>query len=282
MQNKHQNFINIYDQELKIEHRFIGGRSNYTYLTIKAQDKYVFRIPGEGGNNFVDYYQEEKNINVVKNLDINTEVIFLDPSCGVKISRFIEGNELDDNGDLNVVANTLKILHNNKILFENNYSHFERLTKYEKLHNNIHVDYFKLKEEFKVIYDKYLVSHIIFPCHNDAQAANFILSDTNKVYLLDWEFAGNNDYIYDIATFGNDDFSKAESLLEIYIDNPTDDDYIRLYAWRMFQCLQWFNVASCKAEMGLCENLEVDFDAVASDYINTTKVMYDKVIKYIK
>ena len=60
MKNKHQEILSSIDSTLTIVDRLMGGMSNYTYLVTNGEEKYVFRIPGEGAENFVDNYIEEK------------------------------------------------------------------------------------------------------------------------------------------------------------------------------------------------------------------------------
>lgn len=40
----------------------------------------------------------------------------------------------------------------------------------------------------------------------------------DKIYLLDWEFFGLNDFYYDIVLFGNIDFKDVEKLLGYYLE----------------------------------------------------------------
>ena len=52
-------------------------------------------------------------------------------------------------------------------------------------------------------YKDYLESQKMTLCHNDAQKSNIVKDLNDNYYLIDFEFMGNNDPIYDIATFGN-------------------------------------------------------------------------------
>ena len=38
------------------------------------------------------------------------------------------------------------------------------------------------------------------PCHNDLHTANFI-ADGDRLWLLDWEYAGMNDRYFDLGNF---------------------------------------------------------------------------------
>jgi thiamine kinase-like enzyme len=60
------------------------------------------------------------------------------------------------------------------------------------------------------------------PCHNDLLNGNFLLGD--KLYILDWEYAGMGDVFFDLANFSNNhELSEHESrfLLDCYFEKPT-------------------------------------------------------------
>ena len=109
------------------------------------------------------------------------------------------------------------------------------------------------------------------PCHCDYQPTNLVISG-DKLYVLDWEFAGMNDPFYDIACYGNAGFDKALSLLEAYVGHkPTSQELRRLYYHRAFQCLQWYNVAIYKDRVGLSRDLNMDFNQVAAFFFNMAR-----------
>ncbi len=68
------------------------------------------------------------------------------------------------------------------------------------------------------------------PCHNDLLNANF-LADGDRVWLLDWEYAGNNDRYFDLGNLSVnnelDDGGRAE-LLRRYFGRITDRNVARL------------------------------------------------------
>ncbi len=276
-----ENRLKEIDSNYEIVLRFMGGMSNFTYKIKDSDDNFfVYRFPGRKNYNFVNYDDEKLHLKEIESLNISNDVIFLKPDEGLKISKYVEGENISDDVDLNLVSDVLKKLHNSNVKFKE-YDHLSRLNKYEKLHTNDMDEYFKLKEEFLTIYDKYLKQHIKYPSHNDAQVANFIQTPNGDIKLLDWEYAGINDYIYDIACFGNNDFNMAQKLLSVYEKEITDSLLIRLYGWRMFQCLQWFNVASFKEDIGLSKDLGVDFKAVSKKYISLADEFLNQLKKFI-
>ncbi len=281
--NNHEKILQSINPNLVIAERFAGGMSNFTYLVTNNNSKvnYTFRVPGMGAQNFVNFYVERKNLSIIDELNINSHAVYTDPSTGLKISTYIPGAMVDDQVDLTSVSKLLKKLHNSKLQLADNYNHLERLQSYESIHHNHSEKYAKLKAVFIEIFNKNLKAYATYPCHNDAQVANMIYGNDENLYLLDWEFAGTNDFIYDIASFGNKDFKMAENLLKVYLDNPCDSDYVRLYGWRFFQCLQWFNVASYKEEIGLSRDLNIDFAYVANNYLNLAESMLNNINKHL-
>ncbi|QVK20202.1 phosphotransferase family protein [Mycoplasmatota bacterium] len=255
------------NKEAAVESRLMGGMSNSTYIVTVEGEKHTFRIPGKKAEVFVDRIDELNNIKMIDDLGINNETVFIDLEKGYKLAKYVEGTPLHELDDLHLseVAALLKKLHTSKKRFLKDYSPFERLESYESLNNNLSESYFTTKDSF-LKYRDYLESFPLCMCHNDSQKSNIVIGDKN--YLLDWEFAGNNDYYYDIACFGNVDYEDALKLLKVYINHePTNDEYNRLTLWRAFQCLQWHNVALYKDRIGLSEELKVPFDLVATKYL---------------
>lgn len=262
-------------QDVRIIRRLLGGMSNYTYV-IEADGKlYTFRILGDFAEKFVNRIYEKENIKLFEQLGVTNNTIYLDIKTGVKIANFIEGVSLNQIEDYpyDKVVEKLRIIHNSKLLSKNDYEPFERLKTYEQYlidDNFIHPEkYLILKEKF-FKYKTYLENQPKVLCHGDSQPSNFVLKDDGDLLVVDFEFSGNNDLIYDIACFGNIHFESAKKLLEYYYQNELDDNKIkRLYLWRIFQCFQWYNVAVFKELNGLSEKLKIDFNLVANKYLQT-------------
>ncbi|MFV0498636.1 MAG: phosphotransferase [Bacilli bacterium] len=261
-------------ENFEILSRLLGGRSNYTYVVIIDGEKYTLRIPGKNGNLFVDRNFEKNNLVAVNKLKINNETVFLDLDSGVKVSRFIEGDTLFNFKYDEYYLEITNVLHkvHNMALLENNYNPMGRLSIYEDFCIDLgynHCDrYYELKDRF-VEYLDFLYEDKLVACHNDAQPSNFIVGDDNKLYLTDWEFSGNNYALYDIACFADNDINESIKLLDIYLEgNAVNSDYKKVYLWRVFQTLQWHNVAMYKELIGLSKELLVDFQKISLDYLD--------------
>lgn len=271
-------------KEVKVVNRLMGGMSNYTYV-VQGDDKlYTFRVPGEFAEFFVDRKIEKENIKLFEQLGITNKTLYLNTEDGIKIANYIEGiplNQVDDYPYDKIVAK-LKAIHQSNLKAVNDYDPFNRLKTYEQYLTDVNYihpkKYQQLKNEF-LKYQDYLESQEKVLCHGDSQPSNFVLTD-NDCLVVDFEFAGNIDLIYDIACFGNIDFKSAKNLLSHYYkENLNNDKMKRLYLWRTFQCLQWFNVAIFKELHGLSEKLHIDFLKVADNYLQKTQFLLNELTK---
>ena len=202
----------------------------------------------------------------------------MDTSNGFKLAEYVEGTPFSQLPDLMLdqAASVLHELHDSSVRFANDYDPFGRLDLYESYHQHQSDEYKATKAKF-LTFQSFLEAQPKVACHNDAQRSNFLQAG-DKTYLLDWEFAGNNDPMYDIACFGNIDFAHATSLLPVYLGRtPNQDEMKRLTLWRTFQALQWHNVAWYKDDIGLSQELSVNFAAVATKYLLLAQLLLDQV-----
>ena len=269
--------LNIEENDVKIVKRLLGGMSHFTYH-IQAKDiDYTIRLIGKAGNLYVDRVEELENIKRIIPLGLNNETVFFDTKTGVKIAKYIPGTvltELDIMDHLPKIAETLKKLHNSKIEPFKDYELKKRLERYESYINCRSEKYLELKSKWFQMYEEVYQKYPKVFCHNDAQRSNMVLAN-NQLYLLDWEYAALNDPYYDIASFGNVKFDDALMLLEAYLERkPTksEADHVRFY--RMYQALQWHQVALNKEAIGLSEELHFDFKLLAEKYLNLAHTLY--------
>lgn len=261
--------------------RLEGGMSNYTYVVETRGKKYTYRVPGKYAEKFVDRVEEWENIQEVNRLGLNNATSYVEVISGEKLAEYVEGTIISDTdifsyNDLSVAA--LKKIHNSDLKFRD-YNAFARLNDYERYCREMGFTHPKEYLEQREQLDEMRRNHSQVkpvPCHCDYQPTNLVVNG-DKLYVLDWEFAGMNDPIYDIACYGNAGFDKALSLLEAYVGHkPIKEELQRLYFHRSFQCLQWFNVAIFKDRIGLSRDLNMDFNQVASFFFDQAKSLAEQ------
>ena len=288
MENEVLEIVNkIFNNQGTIIEPLVGGMMNKSFIVEYYNDKYVLYISTEQANEMVDRQLEKDNQKLIIDLGLTSKNFYFDVEKGIKVNEFIEGASLDkaESYDSKEVAKLLKTMHESGKLSRDNYQPFKRFIAYEEeaktFGDNFEANYAVLRKE---IFDnrEFLESQKLVLCHNDAQKSNIVKSVDGKYYLIDFEFMGNNDAIYDIATFGNGKVSEGYQLLVDYYDgNPNVDQKRRYYLWRIFVSLQWHNVAIVKHFRGEGKVHGFDFLKVAEFFFANAMDAY-KGLKEVK
>lgn len=187
-----------------------GGMTNKNYLcSTEAGYRYVIRIPGLNTSWFIDRQSEWANHHRIAPLNINIEHVTYLKDSWIKASVFVE-NSFDTLKSrremINIACEALRVLHHSNVTFSNAFWVVDKINLYESV---VKQNEIKLSSKYKPFrsllekyYDKYLYSKIRWTaCHNDLVKENILLSPDNKIYLIDWEYSGMNDPLWDIASF---------------------------------------------------------------------------------
>ena len=245
----------------------LGGMTNKNYLVVINNKKYVLRIAGAGTTSIINRYSEKINAKEVSKIGVDKELIYFNEETGIKISEYIEKAETlnpetsKKNENLLLTSNLLRKLHTSDINFENRFNVFNEIEKYENLITNkklLYDKYDNYLENRKKIFslDKILKQNkmIIKSCHNDTVPENFIKNDKNEMFLIDWEYSGMNDPMWDLAAHSlESSFSpKEESIfLENYFKkNIKKEDILRIECYKVLQDFLWSIWTILKEENG--------------------------------
>jgi len=272
--------FNLEENDITVVERLLGGMSHLTYhIKVKNED-YTYRIIGKDGNLFVDRKIEEQNLKIIEPLHINNQTVYFDVESGEKAAKFVFGTvltQLDHQPYLSLVVQTLKKLHQSSLQPASDYGLIERLNLYESFTNLRSDRYLLLKDAWITRYNSHHITKPKVFCHNDAQRSNMVITEL-KLYLLDWEYAGLNEFYYDIASFGNIRFEDALELLDVYLGRKANNDEVNsVRFYRMFQALQWHQVATRKHMIGLSEVLHFDFEVLANKYLDLAERLYHEI-----
>lgn len=271
----------LHNGDARIVKRLEGGMSNYTFVVESARKKYTYRVPGKFAEKFVNRDDEWYNIQQINKLNLNNVTNYVEILSGEKLAEYVEGTIMSETdvvsyNDMSVAA--LKKLHGSDLQLKD-YNAFGRLDddeRYCREKGFVHPEaYHQLRARLDEMRQMYKQVALV-PCHCDYQPTNLVISG-DKLYVLDWEFAGMNDPFYDIACYGNAGLDKALSLLAAYVGHePTADELRRMFFHRAFQCLQWYNVAIFKDLVGLSKDLNMDFNQVALMFLGMTQELIEK------
>ncbi|SQB35739.1 choline/ethanolamine kinase family protein [Clostridium cochlearium] len=258
----------------------IGGMTNKNYKFTLEDKEYVIRIPGTGTSHMINRLNEKINLNLVSSLDIDAKLIYFDVDNGIKISELIKETEtlnkitVKKQCNMILISNLFKKLHKSNIVFNCDFNVFEKIELYEnilkEMKGEFFTDYDKVKVKILKLKDALNEMNIKkYPCHNDTVSENFIKSGKGKIHLIDWEYSGMNDPVWDIsAYFLESEFNKEEEemFLDIYFNENVDKSIKeRIFIYKILQDLLWSIWTSIKE----CEG--DDFGSYGIDRYNRAK-----------
>ncbi len=232
----------------------MGGLTNHTYkVTMPDGNEYVVRIPGEGTEEMIVRSDELISTKLACDLGIDTDLLCFNED-GSKVTKCIpnaitmSAELLHQDKHIEQVADIFRKLHSCGVDTKVPFEVFEIAKGYEKIiaDNNVAMfdDYDEIKSEVMQIKSEIdsTINIKKVPCHNDALCENWVEGD-GKMYLIDWEYAGMNDGMWDIADVSIEagfDETYDEKLLTAYLGhNPTVSDKKHFLANKIYVDYLW-------------------------------------------
>ena len=233
----------------------LGGMTNHSYKITRYDDQeYLVRIPGDGTEKMINRLDERKSTELGCKLGIDSELLYFSDD-GYKIMRFISDPQpmnkevMSKKENILQAAGIFKKLHNCGEDTGVRFEVFEMANLYEKIIRDegviFYKDYDRVKEtvmNIKREIDKTGIAAKV-PCHNDSLIENWVISKEGKLYLVDWEYSGMNEAMWDLSclsieadyTIDND-----RELLNAYYGRPvTKEENIRFIAAKLYVDYLW-------------------------------------------
>ena len=271
-----------------------GGLTNRNLKIETDNGTFVARISSNESDLLsIDRESEYLNSQIAASVGIGAPVIDYLPNQGLLVIGFIQGktyNDEDVANNLPKIAKSLKILHSAP-KFVRNFDMFEIQKKYLAIVKSRGFKFPKSYENYEVMYDELFRIFTAtddgkVPCNNDLLPANFI-DDGNKVWLIDYEYSGNNDPCFELGNIWSEaslSLEKLEELVYQYYGEHRTDKVARAwlfallakYGWTLWACIQ--NSIS-QIEFDFWEWGMKKFQDVESDYGSN---FYQKQIEALK
>ena len=253
-------------------------------VTLNGKD-YILRIPGNGTEEMISRVSEKCNSLLANELGLDTDILHFNEENGIKLSSFIDNAETinsktakrEDN--MILITDVLRKLHKSGVKFDNTFDVFEKIEEYEillKKNNGKNFDDYKVVKE-KVLSLKNILNELgidLRPCHNDTVPENFV-KDGEKLYLIDWEYSGMNDPMWDLAAhileceFSEED---EELFLNTYFGCEVEEKYkTKILIYKICQDFLWSIWTNIKEAKG------DDFGSYGENRYNRAKYNLDKI-----
>lgn len=208
----------------------LGGLTNLVYRVDRDGESFVLRIPGAGTEDYIDRKVEAHNARVAAGAGVSAEVLFFDETDGLMLTRYIDGcvtmsPELFASraGAPARAALALKRMHECGDTFEFRFELFSMIDDYlgvlAKRRATLPDGYHDVVREAQAVREA-LDSHpaTLAPCHCDPLTENF-LDDGARMWVVDWEYSGMNDPIWDLGDLS----------VEAAFDDARDREMMRAY-----------------------------------------------------
>lgn len=247
------------ENEVKISQ--IGGMSNKNFKVTKGLYEYVLRVPGIGAEGMVVRSNEEQNSLQACKMGINPPIRYFNSETGIKLADFVKNAEtlngatIQRPSNMKKIANIFRTLHHSHVRFGNEFNVFKEILNYEyllvKADGKMYEGYEPIRKKVFQLED-YLnqLGVSVKPCHNDLVAENFLKAEDGTIYLIDWEYSGMNDPMWDIAAlFLESNFTdeSKDYFLSHYFDGNEPENarkkilvyqILMDYLWAVWTCIK--------------------------------------------
>ena len=212
----------------------LGGMTNHSYrITRKDGHEYLLRIPGEGTEEMINRSDERKSTELGCKLGIDSPLLYFDDS-GRKVMQFIHNPQpmseavMRKRENLVQAADIFRRLHTCGVDTGVRFEVFEMADLYENIIRESGVAFYKDYDEIKLTVmkikaevDKNGISPRV-PCHNDSLIGNWVLDESGRLYLIDWEYSGMNEAMWDLSCLS----------IEAVYTQENDNDLLNAYYGR--------------------------------------------------
>ena len=202
-------FKNVRPEAIEFE-RLNGALTNISYKVKVDGVAYALRLAGEGTSDYIDRSAEEHNARVAAAAGVGAEVLYFDARDGTMVTRFVDGNAMNtgegfgrDAGAPVRAARALRRVHTLGRLFRSRFDPFTAIHGYldllrerrTPLPEGYHEGGRKARAVRRALEE---CPAPLVPCHNDPWPGNLLDAD-GRIYLIDWEYSGMNDPMWDLA-----------------------------------------------------------------------------------
>ena len=205
--------------------------TNHSYkITREGGHEYLVRLPGNGTEEMINRLDEKKSTELACRLGIDSKLLYFGDD-GTKVMEFIRNPQpmseeiMRRKENICQAAEIFHRLHNSGVDTGVRFEVFEMAALYERIIIEggvaLYNDYEQVKHtvmDIKAEVDKGGEAARV-PCHNDSLVDNWVLDANGKLYLIDWEYSGMNEAMWDLSCLSieaNYGINEDNLLLETY------------------------------------------------------------------
>lgn len=275
-----QSVFNIKNNDIELT-PLKQGMTNDSFIFSINNERYIIRVPGVNTEKIINRHQEFEVYQAIKDEAFVEPVVYIDRDKGYKISKFIENSHTvnpKDWNEINACLKRLKEFHNQSYRVEHYFDVFEQINYYESLMPTAskYEDYKETKKNIESL--EPIIENLVKDwtlCHIDAVCDNFLVTENQDVYLIDFEYAAMQDPDLDLAMFivySLFDRQEIDRIIDLYFENQvTPLKRYKIYSYIAMVGLLWSNWCEAKQDKELLNS------SYAQQQYNYAKTFYQIV-----
>ena len=242
-----------------------GGLTNRNLLVQEGENKYVARISSNSSTLLsIDRESEYLNSRIAATVGIAAPVLDYLPGQGLLVIGYLNGrtySATDVASNLARIAQSCRVLHSAPA-FVRDFNMFEIQRTYLGI---VQKRGFQLPSDYLDFADRVLqiqramkiLDEGTVPCNNDLLPGNFI-DDGKKIWIIDYEYSGNNDACFELGNIWAEaflDIEQLEELVTAYYGESRPEKFARAWLQALMAKYGWTLWASIQSSIS-----ELDFD----------------------
>ena len=260
-----------------------GGLTNRNVKVSTPDGVYVARCCDTSSNLLgIDRDQEYANSKAAERAGVGAPVIDYVPELGILLLGYLDGTTLtnadfDRPGVVARAAGAIRALHQGP-RFRGEFDMFAVQPRYL---NTVRQHGFKIPRDYLAYaapfarIEKALRTgdQTTVPCNNDLLAGNFI-DDGDEMWLIDYEYSGNNDPCFELGNVWSEcglSLDQLEELVTTYYGRPRPQQVARArlqgivakYGWTLWGCIQ---DASCALDVDFWDWAMERYDGAVAEF----------------
>ncbi|MCJ8239111.1 choline/ethanolamine kinase family protein [Peteryoungia algae] len=228
----------------------LGGLTN---LVFRVGD-HCLRIPGKGTEEYIDRVNEMVATEAVARAGVGPDILFADPASGIFLSRYLNGAATmtpdrfrSRAGAAARAGKAFRKLHDSGAIFPARFELFAMIDSYlgilETKDVALPMGYHDVLREAEAVRAA-LSAHPLpnLACHCDPLCENF-LDDGERMWIVDWEYSGMNDPMWDLGDLcieGGFGPEQEEEMIQAYFGRePSPAERGRIVIYKAMCDLLW-------------------------------------------
>jgi thiamine kinase-like enzyme len=226
-----------------------GGLTNYNFMVTVDNVDYALRVAGDGTSEYLDRKAEEHNASLMSEMGINAPIIYYNSTTGDQVCKYVDNCRtlhIADFKEPDNLRQAARIFHKYQTCGKEFLSIFDPIKVTDDYNDlllkkdaELFEGYDKVQakvEEIKELFRNH--PQPIGPSHNDPLPENYLVNETG-MYLIDWEYGGMNDPMFDLGDFSiENNLTKEEEgiLLREYFGGQVTRKQYGLTVMHKFLC----------------------------------------------